>query len=156
MAEDSAAAARPATVPLAARLLLLVIALFYLYGAAVHVANMLSLTGFHWPQAPLKWRILDLVYLVADIVVAVGLALLKRPAVIAFYLAATSQVLLYTLLRPWILEVPAAYRPPASAQGYLDGLVIFHLLTLVLVSALLLQRRRRAPGQAASGGGNAS
>lgn len=31
-----------------------IIAGFYIYGAAVHAANMLSLPGFDWSAAPLK------------------------------------------------------------------------------------------------------
>ncbi|MFK7967540.1 MAG: hypothetical protein AB8C46_26565 [Burkholderiaceae bacterium] len=52
-----------------------VIAAFYLYGAGVHVMNMLSLTGFEWQSAPLKWQVLDVVYLVIDLAVVVGLFL---------------------------------------------------------------------------------
>jgi hypothetical protein len=49
-----------------------VVALFYLYGAAVHVFNILGLSGFDWRAAPLKWQALDVVYLVIDLVVAAG------------------------------------------------------------------------------------
>jgi hypothetical protein len=38
--------------PIAARLIILIVAAFYAYGALVHVLNMGSLTGFDWGQAP--------------------------------------------------------------------------------------------------------
>ena len=123
--------------PLAARLaraVLRVVALFYAYGALVHVLNMLSLTGFHWPSAPLKWQVLDVAYLLLDVVVIAGLLLRWRPGYVAFYLAALSQVVLYTVLRSWILDVPDAFRVSPEQAAYLDWLVGFHGVTLVLVS----------------------
>ena len=35
------------------------IAACYAYGAAVHVTNMVGLSGFDWLEAPLKWQVLD-------------------------------------------------------------------------------------------------
>ena len=39
---------------LAAKIVTWLIALFYSYGAAVHVFNILGLSGFDWSAAPLK------------------------------------------------------------------------------------------------------
>lgn len=132
--------------PLAARSVLWVIAAFYAYGALVHVLNMLCLTGFDWATAPRKWQVLDVVYLVIDLVVVVGL--LARPAVgiAAFYGAAVSQIVLYTLLRDWVLDVPEPFRRSAEDIAYLDGLVVFHLVTCVCMSAAIWlgQRTSRA------------
>ena len=63
------------------------IAAAYAYGAYVHVANMASLTGFDWPYAPLKWQVLDIVYLVLDLVVVAGVILDRRFWIIAFGIA---------------------------------------------------------------------
>ena len=52
--------------------ILWIVALFYAYGALVHILNILGLTGFEWLKAPLKWQVLDVVYLVLDVVVAIG------------------------------------------------------------------------------------
>ncbi|MEM7223747.1 MAG: hypothetical protein AAF495_12250 [Pseudomonadota bacterium] len=125
----------------AARILLLVIAGFYAYGATVHVLKMASMTGFQWTQAPLKWQLLDIVYLALDLIAVVGLVLDRRFGWIAVLIAALSQLLLYTLLRDWVLDVPAAFRPTAEQVAYLDGLVAFHGITLAVLAVVWWLRR---------------
>ena len=126
----------------AASIVIWIVAAFYLYGAAVHVFNMLGLSGFDWRAAPARWQVLDVSYLILDLIVVVGLALGWRAGFIAFYLAAISQILLYTLLRDWIIDVPAEFAVSDEQRGYLNGLVGFHCVTLVLVSVALWQRAR--------------
>ncbi len=58
---------------LVAAIIIGVVALLYAYGAAVHALNMLSLTGFDWVTAPLKWQVLDVVYFILDVLVVLGL-----------------------------------------------------------------------------------
>ena len=113
------------------------IAAAYAYGAYDHVANMASLSGFDWPFAPLKWQGLDIVYLVLDLVVVAGVILARRVWIIAFGIAATSQIVLYTVLRSWVLDVPAAFVVSPESENYLTGLVAFHLVSLTIVGALL-------------------
>lgn len=120
-----------------AKAVLWIVALFYAYGALVHVMNMLSLTGFDWPSAPLKWRLLDIVYLLLDVVVAVGFFARWKIAYVAFYLAASSQIVLYTVFRAWIIDVPEAFAVSAEQVSYLTTLVVFHCVTLVLVTLAL-------------------
>ena len=97
------------TVKIAASIVIWAIAAFYCYGALVHVLNMLSLTGFDWGMAPLKWQALDVFYLFLDLLVVVGLILRWKLGYLAFYAAALSQIFLYTLLREWIVDVPAEF-----------------------------------------------
>lgn len=118
-----------------------IIALFYAYGALVHVMNMAGLMGFRWLDAPTKWQVLDLVYLVLDFIVAIGLVRRWQIAFAAFYVAAISQIVLYTLLRSWIIDVPPAFARSAEDIAYLDMLVGFHLLTVLIVSVLLYMER---------------
>ena len=125
-----------------ALVLLRIVAFFYLYGASVHVLNMLSLTGFDWLASPLKWQVLDVVYLILDLLVAVGLFAGWKIGFIAFYIAAVSQSLLYTVLKDWVITVPADFLVSAEQQSYLATLVIFHLVTLVVVTLALRARRR--------------
>ncbi|MEO0882187.1 MAG: hypothetical protein AAFY34_05600 [Pseudomonadota bacterium] len=110
---------------------------FYAYGTFVHIANMASLTGFDWPSAPVKWQVLDVVYLILDLVVVVGLLFRQRLGVTAVILAATSQILLYTLLRSWVLDVPQEILPSPEQQNYLNILVGFHAISISLVLASL-------------------
>ena len=124
-----------------------VVAVFYGYGALVHVLNMLSLTGFDWPAAPLRWQVRHVACVRLDLLVAVGLWRGWSAGVAAFYVAASSQVVLYTVLREWILDVPPEFTVSAEQRDYLSGLVVFHLVTLVAVSAALWVRHQRlAPG----------
>ena len=110
------------------------VTLFYAYGATVHILNIASLSGFDWPNAPAKWQTLDIVYLVLDIVVVAGLVRRWTVSLAAFYAAAVSQVVLYTVFRGWILDVPDAYAISPQQQSYLTALVAFHLVTLTLVT----------------------
>ena len=126
-----------------AKLTLWVTAAFYAYGALVHILNMASVNGFDWPSAPLKWQVLDVVYLILDIVVAVGLVRMWRVSIAGFYLAALSQIALYTVGRPWVLDVPEAFRPDEQATAYLNSLVTFHLITLIAVTIALAYLSKR-------------
>ena len=108
--------------------------MFYAYGALVHVMNMLSLTGFDWRSAPVKWQALDVAYLVIDVIVVAGLVLNWKAGYIAFYLAALSQIVLYTALRSWIVDVPPEFAVSDEQRSYLTGLVVFHCVTLALVT----------------------
>ena len=96
--------------------------------------NMLSLTGFDWATAPLKWQVLDIVYLILDVLVVLGLALGWKAGYVAFYFAALSQIVLYTLLRDWIVDVSPKFAVSDEQRSSLTGLVVFHILTLVLVT----------------------
>lgn len=112
----------------------------YLYGASVHVANMAGATGFDWSQAPWKWQALDVFYLALDVLVVIGLIFYQRFGLSCFALAAISQIVLYTVLRPWIVDVPAEFAPSPDKLGYLNQLVIFHIATLFAVGCSLLLR----------------
>ena len=105
---------------------------------------MLSQTGFAWPAAPPKWRVLDVVYLVLDILVVIGIFAKWRIGPIAFYLAAISQIILYTIFRDWILAVPEEFAVSEAQRSYLTTLVYFHLITLVLVTGALMVQSRNS------------
>ena len=117
-----------------ASIIIWAVALFYLYGAVVHALNMLSLSRFDWRSAPTKWQVLDVSYLLVDLMVVVGLFLSWKAEFVAFYTAAITQFILYTLLRDWILDVPVEFAVTDQQRGYLTALVIFHFVTLVLVN----------------------
>jgi hypothetical protein len=114
-----------------------IIAAFYAYGALVHVLNMLSLTGFDWGEAPAKWQALDIAYLILDVTVVVGLLRGARIGIWAFYCAACSQIALYTVLRDWVLDVPDAFERTPEEIAYLDTLVLFHVATIAILTALM-------------------
>ena len=107
----------------------------------MHVLNIAGMSGFVWADAPLKWQVLDVVYLVLDVIVCAGLLRRRRFAIIAFYLAAASQIVLYTLLRDWIVDVPATFAVTDAQRDYLTALVIFHVTALAFVTAAVRATR---------------
>lgn len=129
---------------LIAKLIFWVVAAFYSYGALVHVLNMLSLTGFNWIEAPLKWQVLDIAYLILDVVVVVGLIRGAQIGFTAFFVAALSQIFLYTVFRDWVLDVPTEFKPTAEAAAYLNLLVIFHIITCLAMTLTLFFRAKHA------------
>ncbi len=122
--------------------ILWIIAAFYAFGALVHVANIAGMSGYVWTEAPAKWQVLDIIYLVLDLIVAVGLVLGWRTGYAAFFVAALSQIALYTVFRTWIVDVPEEFARTPEEIRSLDGLVIFHGVTVVLVCLAL----RALPG----------
>ncbi|MEM9897916.1 MAG: hypothetical protein AAF742_00900 [Pseudomonadota bacterium] len=121
----------------------IILGLAYGYGAGVHIANMAGVRGFDWLHAPLKWQALDVIYLIID--VAAVLALIFRPR-IGFGIvitAALSQIVLYTVFREWIIDVPDAFRLEPSEIKYLDGLVAFHLVSLAIAGAAVFTIREK-------------
>ncbi|MEO0961825.1 MAG: hypothetical protein AAFY01_05315 [Pseudomonadota bacterium] len=115
---------------------LLLIAVFYAYGAAVHVANMASLTGFDWLAAPRLWQALDIVYLVLDVAVVVGLLLRHAFGLGAFIVAAASQIVLYTAFRDQVAMLGTPHALDPSQMDYLTTLVTFHVVTVVVFALL--------------------
>ena len=119
------------------------VALAYLNGAAVHAANMLGFSGYAWREAPFKWQLLDVFYLTLDITVVIGFVLGWRIGLIAFFTAAATQLLLYTVFRNWILDVPERFLSPEMASS-LNGLLIFHVVTVGLVLFAIWLRAHQA------------
>jgi hypothetical protein len=74
---------------------------------------------------------LDVFYLILDVVVAIGFFTGWAIAFVAFYFAAISQIILYTVLRTWIIEVPSEFAVSIEQVAYLDTLVTFHVITIV-------------------------
>ena len=117
-----------------------IIAIFYGYGGLVHLANLAGLSGYAWLDAPMKWQVLDLVYLGLDFVVCVGLFRGWRSAVPTFFIASVSQIALYTLGARWVMDVPAEFLPSGHEMS-LGSLVGFHLITFVLMCVALWARK---------------
>lgn len=112
-----------------------VLAAILIYGASVHVGNMLGLTGTAWGDTPVLWRVMDVVLLVFNAVVAVGLWL-KRPwAVVSFVVGIVLlQIVPYTLFRQHFMRAP-------EDAGALTGLVGTLLLLLGILVVLLVAKK---------------
>ncbi len=123
-------------------MILAVLALFYGYGAVLRALTMAGQTGFDWAAAPLRWQLLDMVYLPLGLAVAVALVLRPPLGVALLWIAALGQVLLYTLFRDWVLDVPPEYLPTKAEQARLDRLVAFHAVSALAAGAALWLRKR--------------
>ena len=122
-------------------MILAILALFYAYGALLHAFSITGFAGIDWSATPLRWRILDILYLVLDFAVALCLVLWPAPGVVLLWIAAAGQILLYTILRDWTLDVPPAFLPTDAERGHLDALVRFHIgASIAAFTALRLRR----------------
>lgn len=124
---------------------LVVVSALYLFGAAVNLANIASANGFDWLEAPLKWQILDVVYLFLNLLTAIGLWNIAQVPITAFYVNAFSQLVLYTAGARWLMDVPPPFTPDAAQMAQIDLLVAFHTVAIVLVTATVLALGRAQP-----------
>ena len=108
-----------------------VMALVLLYGATVHIGNILSLTGTPWLETPLLWRSLDILLLGFDIVVAIGL---WQGFVWSVWLVFTGILLLQFI--PYILLRSHFILKPEDAQT-LNSLLGTEALLLGIFALLL-------------------
>ena len=107
------------------------LALILLYGATVHIGNMVGLTGTAWCSTPLLWRGMDVALLIFNGVSAIALWQgLSWSVGVTFGGIALLQFLPYTLLRSqFILQ-------PEDAQ-ILNGLLGTEALLLGVLALLL-------------------
>ena len=112
-----------------------VIAIALLYGATVHVGNILGLTGTPWLATPLLWRSLDIILLIFDIVTAISLWRgLAWSVWLLFGGILLLQIVPYTLLRSHFI-----FKPEDSQ--ILNGLLGTEILFLSILILLLLLRK---------------
>lgn len=119
------------------------IAVVFALGVAVHALDIAGQTGFDWSAAPAKWRALDVVYLVVDLIVVAGILAKRAIGWMAFIAATASQIVLYTALRGWLLDVPPEFALTPRHAGFMDMLVMFHAGALALFAGLVVWSGKR-------------
>ncbi len=112
-----------------------IIALFYMYGAIVHYANLFGFGEIPFRESPLSWQIADISYAILDTFTVIGLWLKTRWGIVCFFLSAVSQLILYISFPQWFAFTP-------EQQQLLWSMVIFHVVTLLIFFGLLLFTRR--------------
>ena len=105
-----------------------VIAIALIYGATVHIGNLVGLTGTSWLSTPRLWRLMDILLLIFDVITAVAL---WRGLLWSIWLLFSGILLLqivpYTLLRFYFVLKPE------------DGQILNSLLgTEVLLLSILV------------------
>ena len=111
-----------------------VVAVFYVFGGCVHYANLLGFGELSWVDAPLSWKIADLVYAPLDTLVVVGLWLREPWGIVSLFVALVSQCVLYAgFSELFVLS--------AEHRDGLQSMLVFHGLTFLIFSALFIARR---------------
>lgn len=110
-------------------------AIALLYGATVHIGNLLGLTGTPWLSTPLLWRTMDVLLLLFNLVAAIALWQGFTWSVwFVFTGIGLLQFVPYTLLRShFVLK-------PEDAQ-VLNGLMGTEALLLAIFACLLWLKR---------------
>ena len=107
------------------------LALVLLFGAAVHLSNIAGFSGTPWQQTPMLWRVMDLLLLGFDLIVAYGLWHKLAWSAIAFTVGIVAlQIIPYTLFRTYFILKP-------EDSSLLNQMVIFELLLLGILGILL-------------------
>ena len=100
------------------------------YGATVHIGNMLGLSGQPWRSTPLLWRSLDVLLLIFNVIVGIGLWQRKAWAAVAFILGILLlQILPYTLFRQQFIQTLA----DVQTLNGLIGTEVLLILGLIIV-----------------------
>ena len=107
------------------------IAVAYSLGAATHVGNLAGRGPVAPPDKKKLWRTLDVVYLGLDLVVVVGMIIGAAWGYGAFFVAATSQLVLY-------VGFPGSFASSPAERRQLRGLVRFHVVTAAAMISLLV------------------
>ena len=108
-----------------------VVAIALLYGATVHISNMLGLTGTPWLATPLLWRGMDVLLLIFDLVTAIALWRGLFWSIWLLFAGITLlQIIPYTLWRSYFVL------NPEDAQ-ILNGLLGTEILLLSILLLLI-------------------
>ena len=112
-----------------------IIAIILIYGATVHISNILGLTGTSWLATPLLWRSMDILLLIFDLITAVAL---WRGLVWSIWLLFSGILLLQIL--PYTLWRSHFVLKPEDGQ-ILNGLLGTEILLLSILLLLLWLRK---------------
>jgi hypothetical protein len=117
------------------KIYLRLLAAIYAFACLRHIANMLGFGELPWAEAPLAWQISDIAYAILDAIAASGLFLQRRWGIMAFLLAAASEILLFTLVPGWFVMRP-------EHLTLLRGFVAYHIVAIAIWLFLLLRQKR--------------
>ncbi len=107
------------------------IALVLANGAIVHLLNILGKGKQPWNEFPMLWRVMDVVLLVFNIVVIVGLTMrLPWSIVVLFIGIIVLQIIPYTVFRSHFVTQP-------EDHATLNGLIGTEVLLLLVYASLL-------------------
>jgi hypothetical protein len=111
------------------KIFLRVLATVYAFAAILHIGSVVGLGRVPFEDAPLSWQVSDIFYGVLDTIVAIGLFKMRPWGVIAFFIAAISEILLFTLVPEWFVVEP-------GQLTMLRGCVVYHLVAITIYFVL--------------------
>ena len=110
-----------------------IVAVILMYGATVHIGNILGLTGVSWLSAPLLWRLIDILLLIFNLITAIAL---WQGLVWSIWLFFSGifllQILPYTIFRSYFILKPEDGQILNSLLGTEVLLLSIFILLLVL------------------------
>jgi len=117
------------------KMFLRILAVIYACAAVLHIGSILGFGRIPFAEAPLSWQLSDIAYGIVDTIAAVGLFLLKSWGVVAFFVAAISEILLFTLAPDWFVV-------EKWQLTLLRGFVVYHIIAIAIY--VLLYYRENA------------
>lgn len=105
------------------KIFLRILAAIYAFAAVLHIGTILGFGRVPFMEAPLSWQLSDIFYGIVDTIAAVGLFQQKSWGIAAFFIAAISEILLFTLVPDWFVVEP-------SQLTMLRGFVVYHLVAI--------------------------
>ena len=111
------------------KIFLRVLAIIYAFAAVLHIGSIMGFGRIPFADAPLSWQLSDIAYGIIDTIAAVGLWQQKRWGIAAFFIAAISEILLFTLVPNWFVT-------EAGQLTMLRGFIAYHLIAIVIYFGL--------------------
>jgi hypothetical protein len=112
------------------------LAVIYAFAAILHIGSILGFGRIPFAEAPLSWQLSDIFYGVVDSVAAVGLFLTRQWGIWAFFLAAGSEILLFTFVPEWFVVEP-------EHLTMLRGFIVYHVVALTIYFLLRYRQQDR-------------
>lgn len=101
----------------------------YAIAAILHIGSILGFGRTPFAEAPLSWQLSDIAYGIIDTIAAIGLWQQKSWGIAAFFVAAISEILLFTLVPEWFVV-------EAEQLTMLRGFVAYHLIAIAIYFGL--------------------
>jgi hypothetical protein len=111
------------------KIFLRILSIIYAFAAVLHIGSILGFGRTPFDEAPLSWQLSDIFYSVIDTIAAVGLYQQKFWGIAAFFVAAISEILLFSLVPDWFVVEP-------EQLTMLRGFIVYHLVALSIYFAL--------------------
>lgn len=106
-----------------------------IYGALVHCSNILSLGEVSWLETPLLWRVMDIILLIFDVIVAISLWFHSFSGMIAFFVGIILlQIIPYTLFSQYFITKPEDIET-------LNGLVGTEIVLMTMLIILIIFKK---------------